>query len=377
MAVQNDTWGPDDLENPRSINVNLRTVNNVSDWGFAKSVSAPNEVGRYRLSVTFTLPDEGNAEGFDRWGLRLLNGSPNAGEDVIWSDVNIVEGPVALPVGYFDEGYSPVEWLVPESRPGGGSRLVGQRVAGLTASGGAVVAGSDGGALLVNTSGGPMSVVVDGMDHFSYGVIRSGESTVELDPHDVIVGPGVLGQVLRVDELLITGDEYEGPPFSGDTPNEGATGEMGWAYSWLGTPGRSRSMRLWRLLQNVILEALDGDGAPSVGIRVEGLAPDETSRVAIYRQTPGRDRTLVQGLGDVGVDGAGYWVDYLPPLGVPVTYVVEVLEGDPLEDNEATITIPSSAAWLQDALNPLLAVEVACRPGNRDTLFFTAEAFTA
>src|SRR5699024_11010531 len=30
----------------------------------------------------------------------------------------------------------------------------------------------------------------------------------------------------------------------------------------------------------------------------------------------------------------------------------------------------------QDALNPLLAVEVACRPGNRGTIWFTAEAFT-
>src|SRR5699024_6928740 len=77
----------------------------------------------------------------------------------------------------------------------------------------------------------------------------------------------------------------------------------------------------------VSLEVLDNLEAPAVGITVEGLSSFESSRIAIYRQTPGKERTLVQGLGDVDVDGAGYWVDYLPPLGVPVTYTVEVLAG--------------------------------------------------
>ena len=77
----------------------------------------------------------------------------------------------------------------------------------------------------------------------------------------------------------------------------------------------------------VSLEVLDNLEAPAVGITVEGLSSFESSRIAIYRQTPGKERTLVQGLGDVNVDGAGYWVDYLPPLGVPITYGVELLEG--------------------------------------------------
>lgn len=77
----------------------------------------------------------------------------------------------------------------------------------------------------------------------------------------------------------------------------------------------------------VSLEVLDNLDAPAVGITVEGLSTHEASRIAIYRQTPGKERTLVQGLGDVNVDGAGYWVDYLPPLGVPITYAVELLEG--------------------------------------------------
>lgn len=128
---------------------------------------------------------------------------------------------------------------------------------------------------------------------------------------------------------------------------------------------------------SVVLGVVENIDSPAVGITVEGLSSSEASRIAIYRQTPGKERTLVQGLGNVDVDGAGYWVDYLPPLGVPVTYVVEVLEGDPLEENSATITIPSKTAWLQDALNPLLAIEVAVRPSNRGTIWFTAEAFTA
>src|SRR5690625_2306327 len=171
--------------------------------------------------------------------------------------------------------------------------------------------------------------------------------------------------------------DYDGPPSSGSTPNEPGPDGLGWVYSWVGSPNNSVSTRVWDQVLDVAVRVLDDFAAPAVGITVEGLSATESSRVAIYRQTPGKERTLVQGLGNVDVDGAGYWVDYLPPLGVPVTYVVEVLEGDPLEENSATITIPSKTAWLQDALNPLLAVEVACRPGNRDTLFFTAEAFTA
>src|SRR5699024_9598565 len=77
--------------------------------------------------------------------------------------------------------------------------------------------------------------------------------------------------------------------------------------------------------------------------------------------------------------GEGYW-DLL-------TIVEGEYEGEPFSgdsapvfdegERSAEVLVESGAAWLQDVLSALLAVVVACKQSNRDTLFFTAEAFTA
>lgn len=129
----------------------------------------------------------------------------------------------------------------------------------------------------------------------------------------------------------------------------------------------------------VTLEAL-ADPIPSVGITVEGLDESGPSRVAVWRQHPGEGRTRVQGTENVEVTGAGYFVDYTPPLGRPATYFVEVVEGAVIPDEEdltGTVTVESDTAWLQDALNPMLAVPVAIRPKRHEKIWFTTGAFEA
>lgn len=125
----------------------------------------------------------------------------------------------------------------------------------------------------------------------------------------------------------------------------------------------------------VALERLDA-GGPSVGITIDGLATSGPSRFTVWRQIPGQERTVVQGMSDVEATGAAYVVDYLPPLGREVRYMIDVIEGDePVGGSDAMIMIASDTAWLQDALNPLLAVEVAIKPGRGQFTWFTPEAF--
>lgn len=97
-----------------------------------------------------------------------------------------------------------------------------------------------------------------------------------------------------------------------------------------------------------------------------------------YTSQASNETMRVEGTGLLEL-GEGYW-DMLTI--VEGEYAFEPFSGDsaPVFDEgerSAEVLVESRTAWLQDALNPLLAVEVACRPGNRDTLFFTAEAFTA
>src|SRR5690625_666875 len=129
----------------------------------------------------------------------------------------------------------------------------------------------------------------------------------------VLPGGGNVGDSVWFDILTITDESYDGPPFSGSTPNEPGPDGLGWVYSWVGSPNNSVSTRVWGQVLDVAVRVLDDFAAPAVGITVEGLSATESSRIAIYRHTPGKERTLVQGLGNMDVDGAGYWVDYQHP----------------------------------------------------------------
>ncbi|HLS01308.1 MAG TPA: hypothetical protein VK054_04900, partial [Beutenbergiaceae bacterium] len=229
---------------------------------------------------------------------------------------------------YHDETFTPDPDLTAQPRPGGGSQLVGTQVAGLTATGGVVVQSEQwaksGGVSgrIINNTGEPVTVTIDDASVFTRLWTYDGakETLATLTSPSVIPGPATLGESKWVDLITSTAQRYDGPLFSGSTPNSADDSGYGWVSEWLGAPDASASMREFTQVSDTAVRVVEDLDAPAVGITVEGLSSVETSRIAIYRQTPGKERTLVQGLGNVDVDGAGYWVDYLPPLGVPVTY---------------------------------------------------------
>lgn len=111
----------------RRISVRYYDANN-SSIGSDDSGTTPNTVGVHKCSVTFTIPS--NAV---KWDVRLMNGSTNSDEEVIWSDLTVVELP-SNPVGYFDGEYSPDEDLTPAWTPHGNSVLLGKEIQGVVAS---------------------------------------------------------------------------------------------------------------------------------------------------------------------------------------------------------------------------------------------------
>lgn len=128
--------------------------------------------------------------------------------------------------------------------------------------------------------------------------------------------------------------------------------------------------------RHLTLEPVElGIGAPAVGITIDGLDPSGQSRLRILRSTSGDAPTAVQGMSDLTATGAGYWIDYLPPLGREVTYMAEVIEGEDPGKLDNSIFLESEQAWLQDALNPVIGCPIAVRPRRNEKIWFTTEAF--
>ena len=75
-------------------------------------VQAPNTVGVHSLTLTFTMPAQSNPNGYIAFDARLVNGSANPAQKVIWTDFCMVEHP-SNPIGYFDGDYSPDPDLAP------------------------------------------------------------------------------------------------------------------------------------------------------------------------------------------------------------------------------------------------------------------------
>lgn len=73
---------------------------------------APNTVGVHQLSVTFTIPSIGNAEGYNEWRAYLTNGNGLTDNGVIFGDLCFFEAS-SNPIGYFDGSYSPDGDLLP------------------------------------------------------------------------------------------------------------------------------------------------------------------------------------------------------------------------------------------------------------------------
>ncbi|WRS30606.1 endonuclease/exonuclease/phosphatase family protein [Actinomycetaceae bacterium MB13-C1-2] len=91
----------------RRIVVGVEMANARNHWEYALSEQAPNEPGRHRVSVTFTVP-----KGASNCLVRLMNGSS---ETVVWWDALLVER--GDQVGEYFDGDSPgAVWLGPANQ---------------------------------------------------------------------------------------------------------------------------------------------------------------------------------------------------------------------------------------------------------------------
>lgn len=100
------------------------------------TVQAPNTVGVHSLTLTVTMPAKSNPDNYIAFDARLVNGSANPAQTVIWTDFCMVEH-ATNPIGYFDGDYSPDPDLAPlwvGERGLGNSLLVGNGIQGVAAA---------------------------------------------------------------------------------------------------------------------------------------------------------------------------------------------------------------------------------------------------
>lgn len=119
------------------------------------------------------------------------------------------------------------------------------------------------------------------------------------------------------------------------------------------------------------------DPCPRVGVTVEGLDTVAESVITVWRSVAGEGRAAVRGLRAATVVDATYVVDFEAPLGRPVTYTLEVTAGaDVPTILEATVTVASDTAWLQDPLDPSTAVALAVEDDGVTGVWFHANALS-
>lgn len=110
-------------------------------------------------------------------------------------------------------------------------------------------------------------------------------------------------------------------------------------------------------MTGIAVSALDEDGAPQVGIVVNGLDAAASSIVSVdVSWNDGATWQAVRGAQRISVIGGGFFRDHVPPLNVTATYRLTVHTGATVPpDLTATVLVASTRAWVQDPLNPRLA----------------------
>ncbi|HLS00611.1 MAG TPA: hypothetical protein VK054_01300, partial [Beutenbergiaceae bacterium] len=224
-----------------------------------------------RLSHTITPEESYDSVGF--WAYFTGGDDIDAGGTIDVTGKMVTKGEHLL--HYFDETFSPDPDLTPEPRPGGGSQLVGQEVAGMTPTNGVVVKSSQwsksGGvsARFITTSeatgnnlpigivgvfGSPvggvvvwrrqdapigelefptgasnLSILTGTGDASAPAVNAPGETLMRVELGEIaplgvqvyLPGGGNVGESVWFDILTVTDESYDGPPFSGSSPTEG------------------------------------------------------------------------------------------------------------------------------------------------------------
>lgn len=102
-------------------------------------------------------------------------------------------------------------------------------------------------------------------------------------------------------------------------------------------------------------------GPPQVGVTVTGLDGATPSTITVRQSTDGLTWQTVRGADHLVVLGGVFVRDFVPPLNRLVTYDLVVHAGPVTPTpTQATITVPSPTAWVQDPLDPSSAVAVDC-----------------
>lgn len=124
----------------------------------------------------------------------------------------------------------------------------------------------------------------------------------------------------------------------------------------------------------IAVQVLPDAGAPQVGITVTGLDAATASTISVHVSADGLTWQVVRGADHLVVAGAAFLRDFVPPLNVPATYRLTVHVGTTPTPTQATLTVPSPTAWIQDPLNPAAAVAVDCW-GSRAGVMALADSF--
>ena len=110
---------------------------------------------------------------------------------------------------------------------------------------------------------------------------------------------------------------------------------------------------------SLAVAVLPDAGAPQVGLTITGLAPSTQSVLSVEVTWDGGETWHgVRGADHITAIGSIFVRDHVPPLNTQATYRLVVHSGDKTPEDQASITVPSASAWLQDPLAPRSAVEV-------------------
>src|SRR5690606_33097678 len=121
-------------------------------------------------------------------------------------------------------------------------------------------------------------------------------------------------------------------------------------------------------------EDLEVDGAPQVGITVEATAAVVSVEMSWDGATWHPIATSPRSQ-RVEVGGAEFFRHFTPPLNVEATYRAVVHSGSLDGAAEASITVTSDVAWVQDPLDPRSAVQVHPARVDGEAALLSHEAF--
>ncbi len=114
-------------------------------------------------------------------------------------------------------------------------------------------------------------------------------------------------------------------------------------------------------MNGIALEVMPDAGAPQVGITIDGLDGASTSVVTVdVSWDSGESWHGVLGASEIEVVGATFLRDHVPALNIASLYRLTVVSGVTTPATlTASISVPSSTAWLQDPRAPHSAVAIA------------------